>query len=106
MSKRPVMDSGERPDLDRIVKENGPLPVHLAVDYLIQAARALEAAHAQGIVHRDVRPANLMIDRAGMIRVLDLDRRITDGDEPLNAPADQGPFPGRGDDRLDRLPGT
>ena len=36
-----------------------------AVDYLIQSARGLEAAHEKGIIHRDIKPGNLMLDRAG-----------------------------------------
>jgi hypothetical protein len=48
------------------------LPVDEAVDYLIQSARGLEAAHEKGIVHRDMKPGNLMLDRRGTVRVLDL----------------------------------
>jgi serine/threonine protein kinase len=58
--------------LDRVVCEHGPLRVDEAVDYVIQAARGLEAAHEKGIVHRDIKPGNLMLDRQGTIRVLDL----------------------------------
>ena len=67
-----VMEFVEGRDLDRVVRERGPMPVAQAIDCLIQAARGLEAAHAQGIVHRDMKPANLMLDAAGTVRVLDL----------------------------------
>ena len=60
-----VMDYVEGRDLDRVVREQGPLPVAQAIDYLIQAARGLEAAHAQGIIHRDIKPGNLMLDTRG-----------------------------------------
>ena len=56
------MDHDEEHDLDHIVRQRGPLPVRQAVDYLIQAARILETAHAQGIVHRDIKPGNLIVD--------------------------------------------
>ena len=39
------------------------MPVAQAIDCMIQAARGLEAAHAQGIVHRDIKPGNLMLDQ-------------------------------------------
>jgi len=42
---------------------SGPMPVDQAVDTAIQAARGLEAAHAKGVVHRDVKPSNLMLVR-------------------------------------------
>jgi hypothetical protein len=63
------MQSAEARDLDRLVRDRGPLPVWQAVDYLIQAARGLEAAHAKGIVHHDLKPANLVLDAGGMVRI-------------------------------------
>jgi serine/threonine protein kinase len=59
-------------DLSRLVKEKGPLPINDAIDYVIQAARGLSYAHGRGIVHRDVKPANLMLDGEGVVKVLDL----------------------------------
>ena len=71
MSNKSVTDTGEGHNLDRLVKEFGPLPVDQAVDYLIQAAQALEALHAQGTLHGAIRPGNLVIGHAGSVGVLD-----------------------------------
>ena len=61
------------------------MPVSLAVDYLIQSARGLEAAHEKGIIHRDIKPGNLMLDRAGTVRVLDLGlARVVDASNPFS----------------------
>ncbi|CAN5535043.1 hypothetical protein BH23ACI1_BH23ACI1_29050 [soil metagenome] len=49
----------------------GPLPVRDAIDVAIQVADALEEAHSRGIVHRDIKSANLMRTERGLIKVLD-----------------------------------
>jgi serine/threonine protein kinase len=83
-----VMDYVEGRDLDRIVRERGPMPVVQAIDCLIQAARGLEAAHAQGIIHRDIKPGNLMLENSGTVRVLDLGlARIVDAANPFSKTA-------------------
>jgi serine/threonine protein kinase len=77
-----VMDYVEGHDLDRVVRSGGPMKVARALDYMIQAARGLLAAHERGIVHRDMKPANLLLDTQGTVRVLDLGlARITQGDD-------------------------
>jgi serine/threonine-protein kinase len=50
-------------DLDRMVRQSGPLRVEQACDYVRQAALGLDHAHQRGLVHRDIKPANLLIAR-------------------------------------------
>jgi WD40 repeat protein/serine/threonine protein kinase len=66
-----AMEYVEGTDLARLVKQQGPLPVALACDYARQAAIALQHAYERGLVHRDVKPANLLLSAAGGIKVLD-----------------------------------
>jgi serine/threonine protein kinase len=65
----------EGTDLARLVKERGSLPVAVACDYVRQAALGLQHAHERGMVHRDVKPHNLMVTTQGgqaMVKLLDL----------------------------------
>jgi len=67
-----AMEYVEGTDLHAKVKREGPLPVREAADYIRQAAVGLQHAHEEGLVHRDVKPANLMLDARGTIKLLDL----------------------------------
>src|SRR5262249_14170504 len=70
-----VMEYLEGEDLDQIVKANGPLPVDDAVRHVLAAGEALAEVHAQGMVHRDVKPANLFLatrpDGSRHVKLLD-----------------------------------
>jgi Tol biopolymer transport system component len=51
--------------------ESGPLPPRKAMDYAVQIAHGLAAAHGKGIVHRDLKPENVFLDTTGHVKVLD-----------------------------------
>jgi serine/threonine protein kinase len=66
-----VMERVDGENLATVIARRGPLPVEEAVAIASQVASALGAAHAAGVVHRDVKPANLMLTAAGTVKVLD-----------------------------------
>lgn len=59
-----AMEYIEGVDLARLVRDNGPLRVDQACEYLRQAALGLQHAYERGLVHRDIKPANLLVTRA------------------------------------------
>jgi uncharacterized protein (TIGR03067 family) len=66
-----VMEYVEGKSLARLVSERGPLPVDQACDYIRQAALGLQYAHERGMVHRDIKPHNLMLTPDGQVKILD-----------------------------------
>jgi serine/threonine protein kinase/WD40 repeat protein len=63
-------------DLARLVQQSGPLPIPRACEYVRQAAAGLQHAHEKGLVHRDIKPGNLIVarpngDAAPVIKILD-----------------------------------
>ncbi len=59
-------------DLQTIVKKKGPLPFDKVAEYIAQAAHGLQHAHDVGLIHRDVKPANILINSKGKVKLLDL----------------------------------
>src|SRR5271170_6495671 len=55
----------------RQVVQRGPMPVRKAIDYAVQIAHGLAAAHEKGIVHRDLKPENLFVTKDGRVKILD-----------------------------------
>jgi tRNA A-37 threonylcarbamoyl transferase component Bud32 len=66
-----IMEYVEGRSLARVLEEHGPLPVAAACDHVRQAALGLQHAHERGMVHRDVKPDNLMLTPDGTVKVLD-----------------------------------
>jgi WD40 repeat protein len=66
-----VMEFVEGTDLGRLVRESGALPVDRACDYVRQAALGLQHAFELGMVHRDLKPHNLMLTPEGRVKILD-----------------------------------
>jgi serine/threonine protein kinase len=60
-----VMEYVDGPNLDQLVRQGGPLPVSLACELVRQAAAGLQHALSLGMIHRDIKPGNLMVARGG-----------------------------------------
>jgi serine/threonine-protein kinase len=67
-----VMDYVDGSDLQAIVSRKGPLDYTTAANYIRQAAEGLHYAHEVGLIHRDVKPANLLVDKEGVVKILDM----------------------------------
>ncbi len=67
-----VMEYVEGLDTAKIVQKFGPIPWKQAAEYGRQAAEGLEHAHMAGLVHRDIKPGNLLVDSSGQVKILDL----------------------------------
>jgi serine/threonine protein kinase len=67
-----VMEYVDGSNLLEIVKKFGPMEIDRAVSYAKQIAEALEYAFQNGIIHRDVKPGNVLVDRRGQAKVLDM----------------------------------
>lgn len=75
-----VMEYVEGVDVSRLLKTHGPLTVADACEVVRQAALGLHFAHKNGLVHRDVKPANILLTRCGEVKLLDLGIATKTGD--------------------------
>jgi eukaryotic-like serine/threonine-protein kinase len=66
-----TMDFVEGQDLRALLLEKGKFAPEQAARIMLQICRALEAAHAEGVIHRDLKPQNIMLDASGRVYVMD-----------------------------------
>jgi serine/threonine-protein kinase len=66
-----TMEFVEGTSLDELLKRRGSLPLDVTLTVGRQLCRALEVAHSQGVVHRDIKPQNLVVDAKGFLKVMD-----------------------------------
>ena len=80
-----VMELIDGRGLERIIADEGPLLPERAAEMASDVARALERAHATGLVHRDIKPSNIMITSYGQTKVTDfgIARAVGDGDQTM-----------------------
>ncbi|HEX3032546.1 MAG TPA: Stk1 family PASTA domain-containing Ser/Thr kinase [Bacillota bacterium] len=66
-----VMEYIEGQNLKEVIRERGKLPLSEAVSYARQICEGLEQAHEKGIVHRDIKPHNILVTKSGRVKVTD-----------------------------------
>jgi eukaryotic-like serine/threonine-protein kinase len=105
-----VMELVEGLSLTRIL-DDGPLPPGDVMDVVAQAARGLAAAHRAGLVHRDIKPGNLLVRLDGLVKITDFGIAHAAGETPVTQPVTQpGMLIGTpaylAPERISGLPGT
>jgi serine/threonine protein kinase len=81
-----VMQLVDGPDLEAVLAERGRLPLEDALRIVTEAAEALQAAHDRGIVHRDIKPGNILLTRDGGVRLVDFGIAHALGDSRMTSP--------------------
>ena len=84
-----VMEYVDGVTLRDIVHNDGPMPPRRALEVVADACQALNFSHQHGIIHRDVKPANIMISKTGAVKVMDfgIARAIADTGNPVTQTA-------------------
>ena len=100
-----VMEYVDGPTVGQLMRERGRLPVEEAVDVAAQACEGLEYAHRHGVIHRDVKPGNLLVNPDGVVKLADFgiakaaeDSRITQIGSVVGTAAYLSPERARGQD--------
>ncbi len=66
-----TMEYAEGTSLKQLIATRGPLPVPVTLTIGKQLCRALEVAHEQGVIHRDIKPQNMVVEPSGVLKVMD-----------------------------------
>ncbi|MGE0713676.1 MAG: protein kinase [Planctomycetota bacterium] len=106
-----AMDRISGSSLARLLEREGPLPPRRAAELLLPIARALEHAHREGLLHRDVKPENILVDAGGIPYLTDFGlavdlgetERLTHTHQSLGTPAFMAPEQLRGQHRDPRV---
>lgn len=99
-----AMEYIEGPNLNQYLGKKGKLPVREAVNLIGQACLALEAIHQAGIVHRDIKPDNILIAKGGLVKLMDFGlakgygARLTGSHVIMGTPCYMSPEQARGGD--------
>ncbi|MBN9517295.1 protein kinase, partial [bacterium] len=93
-----VMEYVEGETLQQAIDRDGGLPYTAAADAVAQAAAGLQHAHEKGFVHRDIKPGNLMRDKTGVVKILDMGlARSSTTEDKLTERLDAGAVVGTAD---------
>jgi len=86
-----VMEYVDGTNLQDLIKKFGPLDITRACHYIYGSAVGLQHAHEMGLIHRDIKPGNILIDRSGVVKILDLGlaRFFHDDDDQLTRNNDE-----------------
>ncbi|ACZ91153.1 serine/threonine-protein kinase [Streptosporangium roseum] len=78
-----IMELVQARSLEQVIEEEGPLPPRLVAEIGVDLLGALRAAHAQGVLHRDVKPGNVLITESGRVVLTDFGIAKAEGDTNL-----------------------